>query len=230
MNAISRTLVTACFATAAAAQQPGGAPKKPRGNEGTPIASATTANSAAEQKTLAVINDIDANKRKGALLSPTDDGRLLRVLVESMGAKTAVELGTSTGYTALWMCLGLRGSGGHLTTYEMDPGRAAQARENFRQAGVDDLVTLVEGDAHKQVASFSGTIDFVFIDADKAGYIDYLNKLLPLVRPGGLIVAHNMTPRMADPSYVSAITTNAALETVFINKEGSGIGLTLKKR
>jgi excinuclease ABC subunit B len=68
------------------------------------------------------------------------------------------------------------------------------------------------------------------LDADKEGYVDYLNKVLPLVRPGGLVVAHNMTPRMADPRYLQAVTTNAALETVFVNKEAAGVGITLKKR
>jgi caffeoyl-CoA O-methyltransferase len=69
----------------------------------------------------------------------------------------------------------------------------------------------------------------VFIDADKEGYLDYLNKTLPLVRPGGLIVAHNMIPRMASADFVKAITTNPDLETVFY-MEGGGVSMTLKKR
>jgi predicted O-methyltransferase YrrM len=65
----------------------------------------------------------------------------------------------------------------------------------------------------------------VFLDADKEGYIDYLNKLLPLVRPGGLIIAHNITPGMADPKYMEAITTNPNLETIV----RGGVSITLKK-
>jgi caffeoyl-CoA O-methyltransferase len=70
----------------------------------------------------------------------------------------------------------------------------------------------------------------LFLDADKEGYIDYLEKLLPLVRPGGLIIAHNMNARMADPNYVKAVTTNPDLETLILLKEGAGIGVTMKKR
>jgi predicted O-methyltransferase YrrM len=220
MSTIGKVLVLTFIAAAACAQQPAG----------TAIASAPLARDEAEKKALDLLADFDKNQRGGSLSVPRDDGRLLRVLVESTGAKTVVELGTSFGYSASWMCLGLRATGGRLTTYELDPERAKKARANFERAGVADLVTLVEGDAHANVTSFKGTIDLVFLDADKEGYVDYLNKLLPLVRPGGLVVAHNMTPRMADPRYLQAVTTNAALETVFVNKESSGVGITLKKR
>jgi predicted O-methyltransferase YrrM len=206
-----------------------GPPRGPRG-EGPVIESAPVAKNDAEKKALDVLDDIGKNQRRGNMTVPTDDGRLLRVLVESIGAKTVVELGTSVGYSATWMCLGLRKTGGHLTTHEIDPDRAAKARANFKRAGVDDLVTIVEGDAHETLKKFKGTIDIVFLDADKEGYLDYLNTLLPLVRPGGLIVAHNMSPRMADPKYLKAVTTNPDLETVFVNKEAAGVGITLKKR
>ncbi len=73
-------------------------------------------------------------------------------------------------------------------------------------------------------------IDILFLDADKDGYIDYLNKLLPLVRKGGLIIAHNMNPRMADAGYMQAITKNPDLETSFLLRERTGVGVTLKKR
>jgi caffeoyl-CoA O-methyltransferase len=103
------------------------------------------------------------------------------------------------------------------------------ARENFKKAGVDDIVTLVEGDAHEKVKDLTGEIDILFLDADKEGYIDYLNKLLPKVRPGGLVLAHNINAGQADPSYIEAITKNPDLETVFLN-DGGGVSVTLKKR
>jgi len=232
MKSLCVAILLASLATTLAQRPPRppeGAARGPR-REPVAIVSAPVAKDEAEKKILDVLDDMDKNQRRGSMSVPTDDGRLLRVLVESMGAKTVVELGTSIGYSAMWMCLGLRKTGGHLTTYEIHAERAAKARENFQRAGVDQLVTIVEGDAHEQVTKFQGTIDLVFLDADKEGYVDYLEKLLPKVRPGGLIVAHNMSPRMADPRYVKAITTHPDLETVFVNKEAAGVGITLKKR
>ena len=74
------------------------------------------------------------------------------------------------------------------------------------------------------------SIDILFLDADKEGYIDYLNKLMPLVRPGGLVIAHNMNTRQADAKFVKEITENPQLETLILLKEGTGVGVTLKKR
>jgi len=183
-----------------------------------------------EKKILEVLADIHANQRSGTMIVPPDDGRILRVLAESIGAKHVVELGTSVGHSGIWFCLALQKTGGKLTTFEIDEGRAARARENFKRAGVENLVTLMMGDAHQEVLKVKEPIDLMFLDADKEGYMDYLKKLLPLVRPGGLIVAHNISQRMADPNYIKAITTNPELETVFMNLETSGISVTLKKR
>lgn len=190
----------------------------------------TLPNSPTEAKILEVLDDVYRNQRRGSMSVPLEDGRILRVLTEAIGAKHVVEIGTSVGYSGLWIALALTSTGGKLTTFEIDPARAARARENFARAGVSNIVTIVEGDAHETVEQIRDPIDLLFLDADKEGYIDYLNKLLPLVRPGGLIVAHNMTERMAHPPFVQAITTNPALETIFINLEASGIGITMKKR
>ncbi|MBV8381212.1 MAG: class I SAM-dependent methyltransferase, partial [Planctomycetaceae bacterium] len=126
--------------------------------------------------------------------------------------------------------LALRKTGGHLYTHDIDPGRIKVARENFKKAGVDDLITIIEGDAHETVKQHTEPIDVLFIDADKPGYADYLAKLLLLVRPGGLILAHNMRRPPVHPSYLEAITTNPDLDTSFVLMEGAGIGVTLKKR
>ncbi len=177
-----------------------------------------------EKKILGILNDILAHQRYRNV-SP-GDGRLLRLLAESMNAKRVVEIGTSTGYSGIWFGLALHKTGGKLTTYEIDAQRAATARANFKRAGMAEIVTLVEGDAHENVTMLKDPIDILFLDADKEGYIDYLDKLLPLIRPGGLIVAHNITPGMADPRYMEVITDNPDLETIV----RSGVSLTLKKR
>ncbi|MCE5187464.1 MAG: O-methyltransferase [Planctomycetaceae bacterium] len=176
-----------------------------------------------EKKILAVLDDIQANQR--AMNVPAGDGRLLRILAASMDAKNVVEIGTSTGYSGTWFGMALQKTGGKLTTFEIDAQRAAAARENFKKAGLADVITVVEGDAHEKVKDLKGPIDLVFLDADKEGYTDYLNTLLPLVRRGGLIIGHNITPGMADPAFVEAITTNPELETIV----RSGVSITLKK-
>jgi len=184
-----------------------------------------------EKRILKVLEQMLVGPHSDILSVPPEDGRVLRLLAEAAGAKHIVEIGTSNGYAAIWFCLALRTTGGRLTTFEIDAERAALALENFKRAGVEELVTLIEGDAHKQVTGLDEPIDIVFIDADKGGYLDYLNKLLPLVRPGGLILAHDTTDvasRMRD--YLDAVTTDPALETIFLHKRGPGIGVTLKKR
>ena len=177
-----------------------------------------------EKKILSVLNDILANQRYRNV--PPQDGRFLRITAESMNAKNVVEIGTSTGYSAIWFGMALQKTSGKLTTFEIDAQRAAAARANFKRAGMADIITLVEGDAHNEVKKLKDPIDILFLDADKEGYVDYLTKLLPLVRPGGLVIAHNINPSMADPKYMKAITTDPNMETIV----RSGVGLTLKKR
>jgi len=177
-----------------------------------------------EKKILSVLEDMDQNQRRGMMNVPEQDGRILRMLTEATGAKHVVEIGTSNGYSGIWFCLALRTTGGKLTTHDIDEGRASLARENFKRAGVDNMVTLVMGDAHETVTRIKEPIDVLFIDADKEGYPDYLKKLLPLVRPGGLILSHNINSTGQD--FIDAITKNPSLETLQLQ----GVTVTLKKR
>lgn len=219
-------------------RRPGGPPPGPGGPAGPMGPGQATAdsdffpntlmaNSDTEKKILAVLDDLDRNQRRGNMNVPALDGRLLRLLTETMGAKHVVEVGTSNGYSGIWFGLALQKTGGKLTTFELDARRAALARENFKRAGVDTVTKLVEGDAHENVTKIKEPIDLLFIDADKEGYIDYLNKLLPLVRPGGLIVGHNINQRQADPKHIGAITKNPALESLLVHGQ---VSLTMKKR
>lgn len=176
-----------------------------------------------EKKILGILDDILERQRYRNV--PHQDGRLLRLLTESMNAKNVIEIGTSTGYSGIWFGMALQKTGGKLTTFEIDAKRAATARANFKRAGMADIITIVEGDAHDEVKKLKDPIDILFLDADKDGYVDYLEKLLPLVRPGGLIIGHNINLRMADPKYMEAITTNPNLETIVRTE----VSLTLKK-
>ena len=227
MAAIVTMILTCAYQGSSAQEQRRGRRGGPGGSS---IENQPLPKTEAEKKILSVLEDMLENQRRGMMNVSPEDGRLLRLLTETVGAKHVVEIGTSNGYSGIWFCLALRTTGGKLTTHEIDARRASLARENFKRAGVDQLVTLVEGDAHEEVTKLKEPIDILFLDAEKPGYIDYLNKLLPLVRPGGLVLAHNMNPRQADPRYVEAITTNPDLETVFLHMDAAGVGVTLKKR
>ncbi|MFI5460157.1 MAG: O-methyltransferase [Isosphaerales bacterium] len=181
-----------------------------------------------EKKILAALEEARHGERYANV--STNDGRLLRLLAETIGAKRVIELGTSTGESGIWFALALRKTGGHLYTHDIDPGRLKVARENYARAGVDSLITVIEGDAHETVSQHKEPIDLLFIDADKPGYPDYLEKLLPVVRRGGLIVAHNMHTPPPDRRYIEAITTNPDLDTSFLLMDAAGVGVTLKKR
>jgi predicted O-methyltransferase YrrM len=190
-----------------------------------PVVGAVRAGTPAEERVLAVLRDM-AKTGKTHLAVPESDGRRLRLLAEAVRAQSVVEVGTSTGYSALWLCLAVSKTRGHVTTFEIDERRAADARQSFQRAGMDDNVTVVPGDAHKTLATLKGPIDLVFLDADKNGYVDYLNQLLPLVRPGGLILAHNVDDA---PDYIRRIAADPQLETIRLT-QGSGLTATLKKR
>ena len=199
---------------------PGSSPAKP------PLPKADN-----EKKILNVLNGLYENQRRGMMNVQPEDGRVLRLLTETTNAKRVVEIGTSNGYSGIWFCLALKNTGGQLITHEIDEGRASLARENFKRAGVDDIVTLVMGDAHETINTLKDPIDILFLDADKEGYHDYMEKLLPLVRPGGLIIAHN-TANLggAMQDYIKSVTANSELDTIFIHNDDQGIGITLKKR
>ena len=231
-------VVVSVVACAVFAQGPGPRGKGPKGGPGGrgPMGAGQAASlqtpprpkDDAEKKILDAMAEIE--QKQGRMLNvPAADGRLLRLLAESIGAKSVVEFGTSNGISGLWFSLALRKTGGKLTTHEIDPDTAALARKNFASAGVADLITVVEGNAHETASKLAGPIDLVFIDADKEGYSDYLKKTLPLVRPGGLILAHNVSPRMPDQAFLKTITTDPGLETVFY-MDGGGLSVTLKKR
>jgi len=183
---------------------------------------------AKEKRALAALDEM--TKGTWYLNITTREGRVLRQLTEAMGAKRVVEVGTSSGYSTIWLALGARASGGKVFTHEIDPEKVKIARANFKKAGLDDVITLIEGDAHQTIRQHKDPIDVVFLDAEKKGYVDYLEKLLPLVRPGGLILGHDMHRPMPDPSYMEAITKNPDLVTSFIMMESYGISMTLKKR
>jgi caffeoyl-CoA O-methyltransferase len=205
-----------------------GAPGQRRGSQGTAPESAQNPPLPKTESEKRILSTMNEAVKAGELYAnvPAVDGRMLRLLTEAVNAKNVIEIGTSTGISGMWFCMALEKTGGKLTTFELDPGRAALARAHFKKAGVDRLVTLIEGDAHQNITKLKAPVDVVFIDAEKEGYVDYLHKMLPLVRPGGLILAHNIN---MVPDYVKVVVAEPDLETVFY-MEGNQLGVTLKKR
>ncbi len=119
------------------------------------------------------------------------DGKLLYDLVVKNGFRSALEIGTSTGRSSIWIAWALTKTGGKLVTIEIDPSRHAKAVENFKEAGLSEYVDARLADAHDLVRELPGPFDFVFSDADKDWYKNYFVAVAPKLKPGGCFTAHN---------------------------------------
>ena len=124
-------------------------------------------------------------------LVDAEAGALLRVLAISIGASRILEIGTAIGHSGVWLA-GALPPGGMLLTIEMDRKLAEQARENFVRAQLADRVNVVVGDAAQMIAKVSGPFDLIFQDGDKRLYTPMLDRLIDLLRPGGLLITDNV--------------------------------------
>jgi predicted O-methyltransferase YrrM len=127
-----------------------------------------------------------------SLNTTVGDAMMLRILVQSTGAKRGVEIGSATGFGAINMGIGFERTGGHLYTLEIDPRMVKTCRENLKKVSLEDTVTCMEGDALKTLPTLEGKFDFVFIDARKQDYLRYLKLLEPKLKPGAVIVGDNV--------------------------------------
>ena len=130
-------------------------------------------------------------RAEGLPLVYPDTGALLHTLARSCGARRILEIGTAIGYSTLWMATALPADG-TLITMEYDAGRAARARDHFAAAGVADRVSVIVGDATRFLHKVGGPFDVIFQDSDKKLYEPMLDRLIELLRPGGLLVADNI--------------------------------------
>jgi caffeoyl-CoA O-methyltransferase len=147
---------------------------------------------------------------------PRHDAEFLQFLVKAAQARSLLEIGTSHGFSAIWMGLALEETGGRLTTIEIDPTRHDLARAHIAEAGLTRRITLIKGDAHIELPRLSGPFDFVFLDADKGGQVDYFEKLYPRkLAPGGILAVHNAI-RQADSmrDYLDLVRTHPDFDTV----------------
>lgn len=168
---------------------------------------------------------------RGQLAVSEEDGRFLRVLIASTGAKRVLEIGAASGYSAIWMGLGLRQTGGRLVTIEYDAVRAREATENIRRAGLHDIVQVVAGDAFKEIPKLPGEFDLVFLDAWKPDYKKFFDLAFPRVAPGGLFLAHNVVNKRSEmPDFLAAIGSHPQAFTTTVSPGHEGISMTYKKR
>ena len=185
------------------------------------------AQSSEQAKVLAGIKAAD----KDLLAVSEEDGRFLRLMVATSGAKRALEIGGANGYSAIWIGLGLRQTGGRLTTIEYDPERAKAAAENVRRAGLADIVTVVPGDAFAAIPKIDGTFDFVFLDAWKRDYKRFYDLVLPRLQPHGLFLGHNVVNKRDEMrDFLSAIQNSPQVLTSIVSPGSEGMSVTLKLR
>jgi predicted O-methyltransferase YrrM len=160
-----------------------------------------------------------------------EDGRFLRLMVAASGATRALEIGGALGYSAIWIGYGLRQTGGRLTTIEYDPGRAKLLADHIRRAGLSDIVTVVPGDAFKEIPGLAGGFDFVFLDAWKRDYKRFFDLVFPRLVARGLLLAHNVVNKQAEMrDFLGAIQNNPAVMTTIVSPSAEGVSVTLKLR
>ena len=159
-----------------------------------------------------------------------ETGRFLAILVKATRARAILEVGTSNGYSTIWLAFGARATSGRVSTIERQPAKVALARANLARAGVSELVDLREGAASGILAELAGPFDFVFLDADRPSYLEYLDVVFPKLAPGGLIVADNAVSHADEmAAYLAAVRSHPGLESVTV-PIGNGEEISNKPR
>jgi len=150
---------------------------------------------------------------------PRKDGEFLHFIIKATRSRNVLEVGTSHGFSAIWMGLALNETGGRLTTIEIDKERYNLARKHVSEAGLSQRITCIKGDAHVEVTKLNGSFDFVFIDADKEGQMDYFNKLYPKkLVPGGILAVHNAIRQAHSMKvYLEMIQKHPDFDTVILS-------------
>jgi len=168
-------------------------------------------------------------KDKGLLAVSEEDGRFLRLMVATKKAQRALEIGGASGYSAIWIGMGLRDTGGRLVTIEYDPVRAKELAENIKRTGLSDIVQVLAGDAFQQIPKVQGTFDFVFLDAWKKDYKRFLDIVFPRLDKGGLFLAHNVVNKKSEMGDFLDAIQKPSMWTTIVSPSGEGMSVTLKR-
>jgi predicted O-methyltransferase YrrM len=165
---------------------------------------------------------------------PQGDGELLYDIVLRNRYKTALEIGTSTGRSGIYIAWALSKTGGKLITIEIDRDRHEEALRNFREAGLSDSIDARLADAHELVPELPGPFDFVFIDADKDWYTNYAKAVIPKLEAGGCIAAHNVYEGRggwgATGGFFEYMKSRPEFESRILAESRSGLSVSYKKK
>jgi len=161
---------------------------------------------------------------------PTADGKTLYDLIIKGNYKSALEIGTSTGHSGIYMAWALSKTGGKLITIDIDEDRHKTALENFKKAGLSEYIDARLADAHQLVKELKGPFDFVFSDADKNWYTNYFNDVDPKLKVGGCFTTHNISERrrMGEGDYLEYVRSLKNYETT-LNTDGGGLLISYKR-
>lgn len=164
---------------------------------------------------------------------PDVDGQTLHDLIVTHKYTRALEIGTSTGHSGIWIAWALSKTGGKLVTVELDEGRHTEAKANFEKAGLARYVDARLGDAHAIVPALEGPFDFVFSDADKDWYPNYFRAVFPKLVKGGVFTTHNVSEAgrrgaMGSREYLAVLRATPGAETT-VDERGGGLAITFKR-
>lgn len=177
---------------------------------------------------------------------PPETAQFLYFLTRAHRVKNVLEIGTAIGYSTIWLACGAAQQKGHVTTIEIDSRRIPQATENFARVGLDNIITVINGDALEVLTGIDDEFDMIFIDAAKNQYMDFFGECFRLLKPGGLMVADNVLFRglVADATkaerkyqikaknlkeFLWLMASHPDLESTVI-PIGDGLSLAVKKR
>ncbi|MDA0352337.1 MAG: O-methyltransferase [Chloroflexi bacterium] len=146
-----------------------------------------------------------------------DTGRLLWILARSLNAQRVLEIGTSNGYSTIWLADAVAEQGGRVTTLERSADKIEMADAQLRESNLRAAVEIIEGDARNSLPTLEGAFDLVFLDADRASYLDYLPLIVERLRPGGLLVTDNVTSHPTEvAAFLAAVRADERLATVTV--------------
>lgn len=158
-----------------------------------------------------------------------DSAQLLHILIESTNARKIIEVGVSHGYSTIWIAHAVRITGGHLQSIELNPRNIDYATRNLQEAGLSEQVDIKKGDARDILSTTDGPIDLIFMDCWESVYVDLLKLIIPILRPGGLLIADNVTPGHEDSDkYIAALHDDVHMDTISV-PIGRNIEISSKK-